>query len=61
MRIKRLELKIEFDQTSMHVFHSGYDTYEEPPTIVSINGNEYEGKVSLIMSDDIYELRIEKI
>ena len=61
MRIKRLELSIEFEHTSFHVFHTDYDDQSgDPPTLISVNGRELEGTVEYRESGDTYEIKIRK-
>ena len=61
MRIKRLELDVEFEYDSMHVFHTDNVTYDEPPTIVTINGQEFEGEVSYAQKGNTYIIEIIKM
>lgn len=61
MRIKRLELSIEFECTSFHVFHTAMpDRSGDPPTLISVNGQEFEGTVEYKESGDTYEIKIKK-
>jgi hypothetical protein len=52
---------VEFDCDSLHVFHTAYDDRSgEPPTIIRVNGKEFEGEVSFIQIGDDYNIRIKK-
>lgn len=61
MRIKRLEIKMEYDHHSMDVFHTDREPNIDPPTIVNIDGYEYEGYVSLRTIGQTYEIIITPI
>lgn len=59
MRIKRLELKVEYEEHSMHVFHSPLPNFiQDPPTIIVIDGKEYAGYVSFKQEGDAFEIKI---
>jgi hypothetical protein len=61
MRIKRLELSIEFECTSFHVFHTDFDDRSgDPPTLIRVNGKEFSGTVEYKESGDTYEIKIKK-
>ena len=61
MKIKRLQLDVELEATSFHVFHTGMpDRSGEPPTIITVNGKEFEGDVSFIQDGDNYKIEIKK-
>lgn len=60
MRIKRLDLRMEYEVHSMHVFHTENVIYNnDPPTVVNIDGREFEASVSLEMEGDKLKLTIE--
>jgi len=62
MRIKRLQLDVEFECSSLHVFHTAYPDFSgDPPTLVSINGHEFEGTVEYHESDSEYIVKIKKL
>ena len=58
MRLKRLELKVEYDEHQMDVFHTDMQPNPDPPTIVVIDGKEYEGTVVFIQRDNGYDIMI---
>jgi hypothetical protein len=61
VRIHRLELDIVFEAGSFHVFHTGMpDRSGDPPTIVRVNGQEFEGTVEYKEDGDSYEIKITK-
>lgn len=61
MRIKRLQLDVEFEADSLHVFHTDYPVYiDDPPTIIEMNGHQFEGDVEYRQSSDTYEIKITK-
>lgn len=61
MRLKRLEIKAEYEDTSMHVFHTPYPNYiDDPNTIVCINGEEYAGRVSFAQEGRTFTIKIEE-
>ena len=62
MYIKRLQLDVEFESGSLHVFHTAHESRNgDPPTLVSVNGKEFEGEVSFIQIGDDYNIRIKKL
>ena len=64
MRLKRLEIKAEYDDSSMSFFHTDEEDNIDPPTIISIDGQEYEGIVTFRLIDklpDIFEIIITPI
>jgi hypothetical protein len=58
MRILKMEIKVEYDISDVYVYHSDFDTMEEPPTIIEIDGKQYEGDVSFKKNGDNYEIII---
>ena len=61
MRLKRLEIKAEYDDSSMSFFHTDEEDNIDPPTIIFINGQEYEGIVTFEHVDDVFEIIITPI
>ena len=61
MRIKRLEIKVEYEAHSMHVFHTDEVVPNgDPPTIIVVNGKEINGTVSFEQIGDNYNITIAK-
>lgn len=61
MHIKRLQLDVEFEAGSLHAFHTEMPLLtEEPPTIITVNGREFEGTIEYIENGDTYEIKITK-
>lgn len=61
MRINRLEINVEYETHSFHVFHTDAEPNTDPPTIICIDGHEYEGHVSFRQCGDSYEIIIRGI
>lgn len=60
MRIKRLEINLEYDIHSFHVFHTDGETQWDPPTLINIDGEEFEGRVEYYNEGKEYVFRIIK-
>lgn len=60
MRIKRLEINVEFDVHSFHVFHTDGEVTDDPPTIICIDGQEFEGNVEYYADGSEYIFKIKK-
>ena len=58
MRIKRLELKVEYDTHSVGVFHTDLKPNPDPPTIIVIDGKEYEGHLMFEDDNDTFIIKI---
>ena len=60
MRIKRLELKVELEEDHISVFHTDLQPNRDPPTIIVVNGKEFEGTVSFKQLGNSYNITITK-
>ena len=58
--IRRLELNIEFDESSLHVFHTNRENGYDPGTIININGKEFEGTIDYKEDENLYILKVKR-
>lgn len=60
MRIKRLEISLEYDVHSFHVFHTDEENPHDPPTLITIDGKEFEGYVDYYNNGKEYIFHIKQ-
>lgn len=60
VQIKRLQLDIEFEDSSVHVFHTGYLTSDEYATSITMDDREFMGEVECTKIDGGYIITVRK-
>ena len=62
MKLKRLEISAEFEDSTINVFHTPYEIFiDDPPTIIVIDGREYLGRVTFKQKGETFEIIITPI
>ena len=54
----RIEIKADFDSHNMEVFHTDSELNNEVPTLIVLDGKEYEGYVYFKRCDNSVEIVI---